>query len=177
MSESITVVGNITAPELKVTADGVEILNFRIASTERRYDKAEETWMDGVTSWYSVSAFRRLADHGHRSFRKGDRVMVSGRLRMRSWETPTKKGVTAEIDADMLGHDLLWGTTTFHRDGGPSRPASESEPTDSPWAVPGAESGPVVDEWETTGPGGDEAAAVADEEAQPRVLVAAAAPF
>lgn len=151
MSETITVIGNITEPEFKVTANGVEIINFRIASTERRYDKVEEKWGDGATSWYSVSAFRRLAAHAHRSFRKGDRVVVTGRLRIRDWETPVKKGVTAEIDADALGHDLLWGTTTFHRDGAQGRPTTPDEAS-SPWAV--AESS-AASEWPTRTPGTD----------------------
>lgn len=175
MSESITVVGNITAPEFKQTSAGVEILNFRIASTARRYDKAEEKWVDGATSWYSVSAFRRLAEHGHRSFRKGDRVIVSGRLRVRDWETSAKKGVTAEIDADMLGHDLLWGTTTFHRDGGSSRPSVATESSESAWAVPGDTEGSAAADWAISTPGTDADAAPQDESG--RQLADAASPF
>ena len=190
MNETITVVGNITEPEFKVTPNGVEIINFRIASTERRYDKVEEKWGDGATSWYSVSAFRRLAAHAHRSFRKGDRVMVTGRLRMRDWETPVKKGVTAEIDADALGHDLLWGTTTFHRDGAQGRPTTP-DTANSPWTVGEA---PATSEWATRAPGteadqsGDDAVAAAgaaeadgavdaDERADRREPADAIAPF
>ncbi len=155
MSETITVVGNITQPELKVTPNGVQILNFRIASTERRYDKGEDKWIDGATSWYSVSAFRKLAEHASRSLRKGDRVVVTGRLRLRDWETTAKKGVTAEIDADALGHDLLWGVTTFHRSGGQAPAESQTSP--SAWAAPGvpAEGGQRVDEWATITPGAE----------------------
>lgn len=135
MTDTITVVGNITEPEFKQTDDGLQILNFRIASTERRFDKAEEKWVEGATNWYSVSAFRQLADHASRSFRKGDRVFVTGRLRLRDWETGAKKGVTAQIDADALGHDLRWGTTTFHRTSASSSP--EAPTKDAAWtAVP-----------------------------------------
>jgi single-strand DNA-binding protein len=146
MTDTITVVGNITEPEFKQTEDGLQILNFRIASTERRFDKAEDKWVEGATNWYSVSAFRQLADHANRSFRKGDRVFVTGRLRLRDWETGAKKGVTAQIDADALGHDLRWGTTTFHRT---STAPSVETPKDAAWT-------PVlVDDAEVPEPDGD----------------------
>jgi len=117
MSDTITVTGNVaTEPELKRTPSGVAITSFRMASSQRRYDKATDTWVDGATNWYTVSVFRALAEHAYESFRKGHRVILSGRLRLREWETPTKKGLSAEIDADSIGHDLLWGTTTFRRD-------------------------------------------------------------
>lgn len=127
MTETITVVGNITEPELKTTDTGLQILSFRLASTERRFEKDEEKWVEGATNWYSVSAFRQLADNAGRSLRKGDRVVVTGRLRLRDWETAAKKGVTAQIDADALGHDLRWGTTTFHRAGAPAQSAPVKE--------------------------------------------------
>ncbi|MFT4219999.1 MAG: single-stranded DNA-binding protein [Microbacterium sp.] len=148
MNETITVVGNITQPEYKVTAAGVPILNFRIASTVRRFDRGEEKWVDGATNWFSVSVFRQLAEHANRSLRKGDRVLVTGRLRLRDWETAAKKGVTAEIDADALGHDLLWGMTTFHRDGGPGRVSAPAQ--DPEWGVPGDDrraEGEASSEW------------------------------
>lgn len=117
MSDTITVTGNIaTEPELKRTPSGVLITTFRVASSERRYDKATDSWVDGHTNFYSVSTFRGLAEHVHASLHKGNRVILRGRLRMRAWETVAKKGLTAEIDADSIGPDLLWGTTTFHRD-------------------------------------------------------------
>lgn len=139
MTETITVVGNITEPELKTTDTGLQILSFRLASTERRFEKGEEKWVEGATNWYSVSAFRQLADNAGRSLRKGDRVVVTGRLRLRDWETAAKKGVTAQIDADALGHDLRWGTTTFHRAGAPAQ-GSPSQGTPSQGA-------PAKDEW------------------------------
>jgi single-strand DNA-binding protein len=152
MSETITVVGNITEPEFKVTANGLQILNFRVGSNERRFDKAEEKWVEGPTSWYGVSAFRGLAEHGHRSLRKGDRVVVSGRLRVREWETEARKGITAEIEADALGHDLRWGTTTFHRDGAPGRQTAADAPSDA-WTVGGTPGAGSTSGWPTTAPG------------------------
>lgn len=186
MSETITVVGNITEPEFKVTADGLQILNFRIGSNERRFDKSEEKWVEGPTSWYGVSVFRGLAEHGRRSFRKGDRVVVSGRLRIREWETETKKGIAAEIEADALGHDLRWGTTTFHRDSGPARPAVAEAPSD-PWTVGGSAEPAGISAWPTTGPGahedGDATDGATAEEPDPaervdgRELASATSPF
>ena len=181
MSETITVVGNITEPEFKITPNGVEILNFRIASTQRRYDREEEKWTDGATSWYSVSAFRRLAAHAHRSLRKGDRVMVTGRLRLRDWETPVKKGVTAEIDADAVGHDLLWGTTTFHRDGAQGR-QNAPDGSSSPWGTAAAGDEARVSAWPAAAPASegdqnDDGRDGAGETADQREPVEAGSPF
>lgn len=116
MSDTITVVGNVaTAPRRTVTQNGVSITNFRVASAQRRFDRARGEWTDGQTNWYSISAFRMLADNAHASLSKGDRVVVTGRLRLREWDANGQRGMTAEIDADALGADLLWGTTVFTR--------------------------------------------------------------
>lgn len=117
MGDTITVTGNIaTEPERRVTGSGVVVASFRLASRQRRFDRSANAWVDGDTNWFSVSAFRMLGEHAYASLRRGDRIVVTGRLRLREWETPTKRGWTAEIDADALGHDLLWGTTIFTRD-------------------------------------------------------------
>lgn len=116
MSDIITVTGNIAAePESKRTSGGVPIATFRVASTHRRYDRDNARWVDDYTNWYSVSAFRGLAEHALRSLHKGDRVVLTGRLRVRDWETSTSRGTAVEITADSIGHDLLWGTTEFQR--------------------------------------------------------------
>lgn len=116
MSDTITIIGNVaTQPELKHTAGGVAITTFRVASGQRRFDRATGAWVDGGTNWYSVSTFRGLAENTQRSIHKGDRVVLTGRLRLRAWDTGVKSGTTAEIDAEAIGHDLLWGTTVFER--------------------------------------------------------------
>lgn len=138
MSDIITVTGNIAAdPEGKKTAAGVAITTFRVASTHRRFDRASARWVDDYTNWYSVSAFRGLADHALRSLHKGDRVVLTGRLRIRDWETSTSRGTAVEITADSIGHDLLWGTTSFHRMTGAPQEGSSSatEGTADEWAV------------------------------------------
>lgn len=149
MSDTITITGNVaTDPELKRTPNGVTIATFRVASGQRRYDRNSGTWVDTGTNWYSVSAFRGLADHAYKSLRKGDRVLLTGRLRVRTWETDTKRGMTVEIDAEAIGHDLLWGTTTFvkdARDAAADRAESGwAGDTGDAWAAPGVQ--PVSDQ-------------------------------
>ncbi|MEU1970588.1 single-stranded DNA-binding protein [Microbacterium sp. NPDC019599] len=143
MTDTITVTGNIaTPPEHKRTPGGVAITTFRVASGLRRFDRNTSSWVDSGTNWYTVSTFRSLAEHAMASLNKGDRVIVTGRLRLREWDTGAKKGITAEIDADAIGHDLLFGTTRFERGAGVAGAAPASwtaPPTPEAWAVPGTE--------------------------------------
>lgn len=116
MSDTITITGLVaTTPRHLVTSTGLPITSFRLASTQRRYDNASQSWIDGDTNWYTVTCFRTLALHAHESINKGDRVMVSGKLRIREWEAGEKTGTTVDIEAETLGHDLLWGTAKFTR--------------------------------------------------------------
>ncbi|QBE49937.1 single-stranded DNA-binding protein [Leucobacter triazinivorans] len=114
MTIPICIVGTVaTAPKLALTRSGVAFCTFRVASNERRYDREQGQWVDGETNWFTVNAFRGLAEHASESFAKGDRVVVSGRVRMRRWESGEKSGTAVEIEAEALGHDLRWGVTTF----------------------------------------------------------------
>lgn len=126
MSDQITVVGTIVNdPEQRRTGAGHAVINFRLASNVRRRDEATGAWVDGHTNWYSVSAYRGLAEHALASLRKGHRVFVSGAFRVREWEANGRHGVAAEIDAVSLGHDLLWGTTQYRRaEGATKTPAA-----------------------------------------------------
>lgn len=131
MSDNITITGNVaTIPECKHTAAGVPITTFRVASSQRRFDRATESWIDGHTNWYSISTFRGLAEHAFASLRKGDRVVLTGRLRVRRWESGDRQGTSVDVDADAIGHDLLWGTTTFTRAAGSPR-ETESTPEET----------------------------------------------
>jgi single-strand DNA-binding protein len=133
MSDTITVTGNVaTPPEHKLAQGGLSITTFRVASSQRRYDRQSQQWVDAGTNWYTVSAYRRLADHAFRSLRKGDRVVLTGRLKVQQWDNGTKQGTSVEIDAEAIGHDLLWGTSVFHKDA-PSR--TEAEQVPDAWAV------------------------------------------
>ena len=116
MTENVTVAGTV-ATEVKhtVTAEGLEISSFRLASNHRRFDRTEQKWVDAETNWFSVTAFRQFAANVHASIEKGQRVVVSGRLRVREWTSGEKTGHDVEIVAEALGHDLAWGTTQFTR--------------------------------------------------------------
>ena len=158
MNDSITLTGNVaTEPEHKRTPSGVSITTFRIASGQRRYDRAANAWVESGTNFYSVSAFRSLADHAYLSLKRGDRVLVTGRLRVRDWENGTKRGTSVEIDAEALGHDLLWGTTTFVKDAPTTSEADRGAESARTWAAPGLSAGessdPAADdaEWAPTG--------------------------
>lgn len=116
MSDTITVTGLVaTTPKHLKTDTGLDITSFRLASTQRRYDRAEAKWVDAATNWYTVTTFRQLAANVVQSILKGQRVVVTGRLRIRDWTTGEKTGTTIEIDAESLGHDLLFGTSQFTR--------------------------------------------------------------
>lgn len=151
--DTITITGNVaTPPELKRTPAGVPIATFRVASGQRRYDRAAEAWTDAGTNWYTVSVFRSLADHAYRSLQKGDRVILTGRLRLREWDNGTRRGTAIEIDAEAIGHDLLWGTTTFVKDAnGATIDAAGARPApvgDDAWATPGVDGASAGEEIE-----------------------------
>jgi single-strand DNA-binding protein len=119
VSDIITLTGIVgTEPRAVTTAEGLAITSFRLASTQRRFDKAQEKWIDGETNWYSIATFRQLATNAAVSVKKGERILVTGRLRIREWENAGKTGTNIEIEAESLGHDLLWGTAAFSRGGG-----------------------------------------------------------
>ena len=116
MTDTITLTGIIaTDPRALVTQTGLSITSFRLASTQRRYDRVKGEWVDGETNWYTVTCFRQLADNVLASLRKGQRVVVTGRVRIRAWESGERSGMTVEVDADAVGHDLVWGRSTFER--------------------------------------------------------------
>lgn len=113
---TVVLVGNMAAdPDYRRLDNGAEVTNFRIGSTKRRYDKDANAWVDGQTSWWRVSCWRGLAGNAAASLRKGDRVVVVGRVRTTTWEKDGRSGTSVEVEADAVGHDLAWGTSTFHR--------------------------------------------------------------
>ncbi|WP_312181991.1 single-stranded DNA-binding protein [Arthrobacter sp.] len=117
MTDTITLRGFVATEVRTTTAEsGLAIAGFRICTTERRLDRETGVWVDGHTNWYSVSMFRQLATNAGVSIHKGDRVIVTGRLRVRQWATDSgRSGTSVDIDADSVGHDLMWGTANFHR--------------------------------------------------------------
>jgi single-strand DNA-binding protein len=116
MTDSITLTGLVaTAPRHIVTSEGLAISSFRLASTQRRFDRSTERWIDGDTNWYTITGFRQLAINVAGSVSKGQRVVVFGRLRIREWENGERSGTTIEVEADSIGHDLAWGSSAFTR--------------------------------------------------------------
>ncbi|MER3388995.1 MAG: single-stranded DNA-binding protein [Microcella sp.] len=116
MTDTITLTGLVaTNPRHIVTSEGLTITSFRLASNQRRFDRGQNAWIDGDTNWYTVTAFRQLGTHVASSLEKGHRVLVTGRVRIRDWETDEKSGTSVEIDAEAIGHDLTWGRATFTR--------------------------------------------------------------
>ena len=116
MSDDITIRGLVaTTPRHLVTSENLPITSFRLASTQRRYDTASERWVDGETNWFTVTAFRQLALNVNKSIDKGQRIIATGRLRIRDWENGEREGTTVELEAEAIGHDLSWGTAEFTR--------------------------------------------------------------
>lgn len=116
MSDTLTLTGLVaTDPRHLVTSEGLPITNFRLASTQRRFDRSQERWIDGDTNWYTITTFRQLAINSAGSVKKGERVIVTGRLRLRDWNNGERTGTNIDIEADAVGHDLAWGTSTFSR--------------------------------------------------------------
>ena len=130
MSISFSAVGTIaTVPKLMTSDNRAAFCTFRVACNDRRYDREQGKWIDGDTNWLTINAFRGLALHADESFSKGDRVIIHGRLRVRKWENAEKSGVTVEVDADALGHDVRWGVSQFtKRSSTPSAEGSEEDP-------------------------------------------------
>ncbi len=116
MTDQITLTGLVaTTPRHLVTSEGLPITSFRLASTARRYDRAAQEWVDGDTNWYTITAFRALAINVVGSVAKGQRIVLTGQLRVRDWESGERTGTTVEVDTDAIGHDLSWGTSVFTR--------------------------------------------------------------
>jgi single-strand DNA-binding protein len=132
----VTITGNLTAdPELKFTPNGAAVANFRVAVTSRVRDG--EGWRDGDTSFYRVTAWRDLATNLTDSLSKGDRVVIVGQLRMRSWETPEgEQRSVVEVTADEVGPSLRWATAKPQRasraKNGNGEPAAKDEFADEP---------------------------------------------
>jgi single-strand DNA-binding protein len=98
-----------------VTQDGLPITSFRLASSQRRFDRSQNKWVDGETNWYTITSFRTLAVNVSQSISKGDRIAVFGKLRVRDWDNGERAGTSVEIEAETVGHDLAWGNSSFTR--------------------------------------------------------------
>jgi single-strand DNA-binding protein len=118
----ITVVGNLTAdPELRYTQSGLAVANFTIASTPRTFDRQANDWKDGEALFLRASCWREFAEHVAGSLTKGARVVATGRLKQRSYETKEGEKRTAiELEVDEIGPSLRYATAQVTRASGGS---------------------------------------------------------
>ena len=153
---SITVIGNLTNdPELRRTPGGSAVANFTIASTPRTFDRQKNEWVDGETLFLAASIWRDAAEHVAESLTKGMRVIASGLLKSRTYETKTgEKRTVIELEVEEIGLSMRFQNVAVSRtrsagqgnsvgqddsrDGGDDtyRPISEPAPQfadDDPW--------------------------------------------
>jgi len=145
----ITLIGNLTGdPELRFTPSGAAVANFTVASTPRTFDRQTQEWKDGEAMFINCAAWRNLAENVAESLTKGSRVIVSGRLRSRSYEgREGEKRTVFEIEVDEIGPSLRYATAKVTRTtsssggGGGSWQGGASAAPASDWSAAPAPSG------------------------------------
>jgi single-strand DNA-binding protein len=141
---TITVVGNLTAdPELRFTPSGAAVANFTVASTPRIYDRQSGEWKDGEALFLRCNIWREAAENVAESLTRGSRVIVTGRLKQRSFETREgEKRTVVEVEVDEIGPSLRYATAKVNKAsrgsgsggfGGSSRQSAGQAATDDPW--------------------------------------------
>ena len=143
----ITVIGNLTAdPELRFTASGAAVANFTVASTPRTFDRNTGEWKDGEALFLRCNIWRQAAENVAESLTRGSRVIASGRLKQRSFETKEgEKRTVIELEVDEIGPSLRYATAKINRaqrsdsgggggygSSGATRPSSA--PVEDPWS-------------------------------------------
>ncbi|MGH3762166.1 single-stranded DNA-binding protein [Actinophytocola sp.] len=146
----ITVIGNLTAdPELRFTQSGAAVANFTVASTPRMFDRQSGEWKDGEALFLRCSIWRQSAENVAESLTRGARVIVSGRLKQRSFETREgEKRTVVELEVDEIGPSLRYATAKVNKvsrgsGGGGFGGSGGGAPADDPWgsAPPAGSSG------------------------------------
>jgi single-strand DNA-binding protein len=144
---TLTVIGNLTDdPELRFTPSGAAVAKFRIASTPRFMDKASGEWKDGEPLFLSCTVWRQVAENVAESLSKGSRVIVSGRLRQRTYDTKEgEKRTVIDLEVDEIGPSLRYATAKVQRmsrsggggfgSGGSGGQGGGGYPSDDPWAT------------------------------------------
>lgn len=151
---TITVVGNLTAdPELRFTSSGAAVASFTVASTPRTFDRQSGEWKDGEALFLRCNIWRQAAENVAESLTRGARVIASGRLKQRSFETREgEKRTVVELDVDEIGPSLRYATAKVNKvsrgggsggfGGGGGGQSSGGAPADDPWgSAPAASSG------------------------------------
>ncbi|MEV4888761.1 single-stranded DNA-binding protein [Nonomuraea sp. NPDC055795] len=132
---TITIIGNLTGdPELRFTGTGTAVASFTIASSSRAYNKQVEQWQDGEVLFMRCSAWRDLGEHVAESLTRGTRVIATGRLRMRTFETSDgDKRTVIEMTVDEIGPSLRFATAKPHK-AARSAHNGHDNGTGDPWA-------------------------------------------
>lgn len=148
-NNNIVIVGNLTAdPELKFTPSGAAVASFSVASTERKFDRGTNAWVDGDTTFMRVSAWRDLGEHIAHSLKKGDKVIVTGRLKSNVVEKDGQKTTYFEVEAEHVGPSLEWATAVVTRvtknggglgNGQAAAPQAQAPQQSAPQAAPAAQ--------------------------------------
>jgi single-strand DNA-binding protein len=117
MSEiNVSINGNVVGePVMVPTKTGVAMCSLRVAVNSRKFDKVAMSWLDGDTTYFNVTSWRGLAENVGSSVKKGDPVVVVGKLKVREWSKDEKSGTSVEIEAASIGHDLSRGSSAFTR--------------------------------------------------------------
>jgi single-strand DNA-binding protein len=113
----ITIIGNLTGdPELKFTQSGAAVATFTVASTPRTFDKASNEWKDGEALFMRCTLWRGPAENAAESLVKGMRVIVTGQLKQRSYETREgEKRTVVELEAEEVGPSLKFATAKVQK--------------------------------------------------------------
>jgi single-strand DNA-binding protein len=113
----ITVIGNLTAdPELRFTPSGAAVANFTVASTPRTFDRQSQEWKDGEALFLRCNVWRQAAENVAESLTRGSRVIVSGRLKQRSFDTKEgEKRTVIELEVDEIGPSLRYATAKVQK--------------------------------------------------------------
>jgi single-strand DNA-binding protein len=113
----ITVIGNLTAdPELRFTPSGAAVANFTVASTPRTFDRQTNEWKDGEALFLRCNIWREAAENVAESLTRGSRVIASGRLKQRSFETREgEKRTVVELEVDEIGPSLKYATAKVNK--------------------------------------------------------------
>ncbi len=157
---NITMIGNLVDdPELRFTPSGYAVANFTVASTPRTFDKKTNEWKDGDTLFLRCSLWREAAENVAETLSKGMRVILSGRLKQRSYETKEgEKRTVFEVEVDEVGPSLRYAsakvTKTNRQGGGAGSNSGFSSPTETfnedPWAASTSTSSGSGGGWATT---------------------------
>ena len=123
----LTVIGNVVDSPRRVRTAGGAVTNFRMASTERRYDGGSQSWTDGATLWMDVECWDQLGANVSATVSKGDPVIAVGTLTTHSWESEHGRRSAPRLRAVHVGPDLRRGSAIFKRTGAAVRAASGAE--------------------------------------------------